>query len=188
MTAINRRLAAFVAASALAGAGVGAVAGAATPASGDDAVRAKALTSAPATDWADTTYPVAQARPSWPSVPPAPRCRPAARSSGVRWELGEGVIAESEIDGVIAYNAACQWLRAWRDGRDAATAARSAAQRAGLARLPGHGLRRVPRPRGRARRRRAAAARRSPAMLRDCDAAHPAKSPTPSAIGLPPST
>ena len=36
---------------------------------------------------------------------------------GIRWELA-GTITHAEIDGVLQYNAACQWLRAWRDGRE----------------------------------------------------------------------
>ena len=35
--------------------------------------------------------------------------------------------SESDIEGVLEYNAACQWLRAWRDGRDAALALQRAA-------------------------------------------------------------
>jgi hypothetical protein len=37
---------------------------------------------------------------------------------GIRWEVAGGVLARSDIDGVLHYNAACQWLRAWRDGRE----------------------------------------------------------------------
>jgi hypothetical protein len=44
--------------------------------------------------------------------------------AGVRWELAGGDIAESTMDGVLEYNSACQWLRAWRDGRDGALAVR----------------------------------------------------------------
>jgi hypothetical protein len=36
---------------------------------------------------------------------------------GIRWELA-GAITRADIDGVLQYNAACQWLRAWRDGRE----------------------------------------------------------------------
>jgi hypothetical protein len=43
--------------------------------------------------------------------------------SGVRWEEAGGVFSRAEIAGVLQYNAACQWLRAWRDGREKATAA-----------------------------------------------------------------
>jgi hypothetical protein len=41
--------------------------------------------------------------------------------SGVRWEEAGGVIARGEIAAVLQYNASCQWLRAWRDGRETAT-------------------------------------------------------------------
>ena len=33
-------------------------------------------------------------------------------------------MGESDIDGTLSYNAFCQWLRAWRDGREAALAPR----------------------------------------------------------------
>lgn len=42
--------------------------------------------------------------------------------NGVRWELAEGMVSPSEVSAVLEYNAACQWLRALRDGREAAVA------------------------------------------------------------------
>jgi hypothetical protein len=36
--------------------------------------------------------------------------------NGVRWEQG-GPVTAAQMDGVLEYNAMCQWLRAWRDGR-----------------------------------------------------------------------
>jgi len=41
--------------------------------------------------------------------------------SGVRWEQA-GELSRAQITAVLHYNAACQWLRAWRDGRAPVTA------------------------------------------------------------------
>ncbi|MEA2493605.1 MAG: hypothetical protein QOJ29_1516, partial [Thermoleophilaceae bacterium] len=43
--------------------------------------------------------------------------------NGIRWELAGGVVSRTEIQGVVEYNAACQWYRAFRDGRQADDAA-----------------------------------------------------------------
>src|SRR4051812_32970263 len=40
---------------------------------------------------------------------------------GVRWEEADGVFSRNEIAAVLQYNASCQWLRAWRDGREQGT-------------------------------------------------------------------
>jgi hypothetical protein len=42
--------------------------------------------------------------------------------NGVRWEQG-GPVTAAQMDGVLEYNAMCQWLRAWRDGRARTVAA-----------------------------------------------------------------
>jgi hypothetical protein len=44
--------------------------------------------------------------------------------NGIRWELAGKELPSATIDGVLQYNAACQWLRTWRDGRARALAAR----------------------------------------------------------------
>jgi hypothetical protein len=36
--------------------------------------------------------------------------------NGIRWELADGEIPAATMDFVLQYNAACQWLRAWRRG------------------------------------------------------------------------
>jgi hypothetical protein len=41
---------------------------------------------------------------------------------GIRWEQAGGTFSRREIAAMLQYNAACQWLRAWRDGREAAVA------------------------------------------------------------------
>jgi hypothetical protein len=43
--------------------------------------------------------------------------------SGIRWETLGGTVSTGEIESMLEYNAACQWLRARRDGRDAKAAA-----------------------------------------------------------------
>jgi len=36
--------------------------------------------------------------------------------NGIRWELVDGDIPAVQVDLILQYNAACQWLRAWRRG------------------------------------------------------------------------
>lgn len=38
--------------------------------------------------------------------------------NGIRWEEVEGVLTEADLVHVLEFNAACQWLRASRDGRE----------------------------------------------------------------------
>lgn len=42
--------------------------------------------------------------------------------NGVRWTAVEGTLFAADIHFVLEFNAACQWLRAFRDGRDKAVA------------------------------------------------------------------
>jgi hypothetical protein len=84
---------------------------------------ARALVFAPASG-ASPAYPAAAARGA-ADIRGAEIPLPAGGTfNGVRWELAGGDVAASTIDGVLAYNAACQWLRAWRDARDGALAIR----------------------------------------------------------------
>jgi hypothetical protein len=39
---------------------------------------------------------------------------PGGNFNGIRWELVSGALPAATIDGVLEYNAACQWLRSWR--------------------------------------------------------------------------
>jgi hypothetical protein len=43
---------------------------------------------------------------------------------GIRWEEAGGGFTKDEIALVLQYNATCQWLRAWRDGRNTPASAR----------------------------------------------------------------
>jgi len=36
--------------------------------------------------------------------------------NGIRWELLQGDVPAAQMDFILQYNAACQWLRAWRRG------------------------------------------------------------------------
>lgn len=44
--------------------------------------------------------------------------------NGIQWAELEGTITAAQIQGVVEYNAACQWYRALRDGRQVADARR----------------------------------------------------------------
>jgi hypothetical protein len=186
MTGHHGRLAAMLAAGAVAGTLLGAVAGSAAPPSGDDAARAAALASAPRAGWGGATHPVAQARHVASELAGGIPLPAGGTLNGVRWELGSGRLAESDIEGVISYNAACQWLRAWRDGRDAATAL------AVLEQAP-----EWPALRGTesgafvaavAAEASAGGGETAGAMLRDCDASHAREVVYAKSIGLRPSS
>lgn len=44
--------------------------------------------------------------------------------NGIQWEAAGGQFGAAEIQATIEYNAACQWIRALADGREAVTAQR----------------------------------------------------------------
>ncbi len=121
MTKFHWRVPAALAASALAGVAIAAAAGSAAPTRpGDAGAAAEALAAAPAVTGA--TVAAGQAR-----AAAADRARtvplPAGGTfSGIQWEVGGGVWEPGAVEGVLEYNAACQWLRAWRDGREGALA------------------------------------------------------------------
>lgn len=48
----------------------------------------------------------------------------AGNFNGIRWETSGGALTANQIDAVLEYNAACQWLRALRDQRDVGVARR----------------------------------------------------------------
>jgi hypothetical protein len=104
--------------SALAGAAIAAVAAPPAPTGSDGA--AKALVSAGLPGGANVNPAGARARAGEAGVP-----LPAGGTfNGIQFENGGEQITPRELQGVLEYNAACQWLRAWRDGRDAARALR----------------------------------------------------------------
>jgi hypothetical protein len=90
--------------------------------------------------------------------------------NGVRWEQAGGEFRPTEIATVLQYNAVCQWLRAWRDGRQVDVARQVIADAAGWPNLqaaePGGRIQQlsddVTRGEGEVLK----------ATLADCDAAH----------------
>lgn len=104
---------------------------------------------------------------------------------GVRWEQAGGDFTVAQIGLVLQHNAACQWLRAWRDGRQTPTSARV------LADVPswpawrgsetGELMAQV------AADVRAGGGRAADAMLADCDAAHERETAYATQHGLTPS-
>ncbi len=124
MTASHRRLLAALTISAVAGVGLGAaVASPPSRQTADRLGRAEALITAPVVNGLGQVYSARAARKA-ANLRAAGVPLPAGGTfSGVRWEQADGV-SQHEIDLVLQYNGVCQWLRAWRDGRDAATAAR----------------------------------------------------------------
>src|SRR4051794_41880994 len=116
MTRWNWRVPAALLASALAG--VGLAAAAASPARpGDAHSDAQALMAAPAQPPTHDAL-----------APEAARARALERAgaiplpaggtlNGINWSVDGGAWESSTIEGMVEYNAACQWLRAWRDGR-----------------------------------------------------------------------
>lgn len=78
-----------------------------------------------------TTAPVVEYDRAQPSYPAGAAARAAATEAalrvplprggnlnGIQWERAQGTLAASEAEGVVEYNAFCQWLRAARDNRD----------------------------------------------------------------------
>ena len=164
---------------------LGAVAAAACP-PGDDGPRAAALASAPADAPGGSIDPAAHGagdRGRRAAGVPLPA---GGTFDGVRWELGGGVSRESEIDGVIAVQrglpVAAGVARRPRRAHRPAGAAPCAGGPPCAARNRASSLARWP------PRRPAAAARRPPAMLADCDASHAREVVYAERIGLTPST
>lgn len=103
--------------------------------------------------------------------------------NGIRWELADGEIPAETIDFVLQYNAACQWLRAWRRGSGSAVgmlrraASWSAFRVGGEVRLAGIT---AEASRG--------GGKKVTAMLADCQATHTREVAYARRLGLTPST
>jgi hypothetical protein len=100
--------------------------------------------------------------------------------NGIRWELAAADIPVAQMDLVVQYNAACQWLRAWRRG--SGTALGVFRRAASWTALRGSSIAGV-----------AAEASRGggkdvTAMLADCDASHTREVAYARRLGLTPST
>jgi hypothetical protein len=125
MTKGNRRLLAALTVSAVAGVGLGAaIASPPSPAIQDKLSRAEALAVRPALNGAGPVYTAGSVRAAAKLRAAGVPLPAGGTFNGVRWEQAGGPVTQHDIDLVLQYNAVCQWLRAWRDGRDAATAAR----------------------------------------------------------------
>ncbi len=57
--------------------------------------------------------------------------------NGIQWGVDDGTWAQTGAEGMLEYNSACQWLRAWRDGRDADLALKVLSTAAGWPALRG---------------------------------------------------
>jgi hypothetical protein len=105
--------------------------------------------------------------------------------NGVRWEQG-GAVSAAQMDGVLEYNAMCQWLRAWRDRREPVLATHVLQTVPGWPALRGSEaaatLTRV------AAQVRRGDGRLAGDVLRDCDASHRREVAYAKELGLPPSS
>lgn len=117
---IRSRLAPSVVLLAAAGVALVTVASAQGPSSSLSAqAKSRALTAAPVVTAPGPAYRADQARTvadTLASLIPLPA---GGNANGIRWEQIDGTVGDLEIQHVLQYNAACQWWRALRDGRDA---------------------------------------------------------------------
>jgi hypothetical protein len=90
----------------------------------DKTARAGVLAAAPVTDRRGPVYTAATARAAARLKAASVPLPAGGTFDGIRWELGGDGVGTGDIEATLQYNAACQWLRAWRDGRDAALAVR----------------------------------------------------------------
>ena len=123
MSTFNRRLAATIAGTAaITAVAAGGFATAQNRAVSPKTGQARALVSARVVDRSGPVFAAATARVAATGRAAGVPLPLGGTFDGVRWELGGDGVAQSDIDGVLQYNAACQWLRAWRDGREGALA------------------------------------------------------------------
>jgi hypothetical protein len=104
---------------------------------------------------------------------------------GVRWEDAGGVFSRSEIAAILQYNASCQWLRAWRDGREKAASEQVLAD---VPAWPAWRFAEAAAVLGKvAADVRAGGGETASAVLADCDASHEREAAYAAARGLTPS-
>jgi hypothetical protein len=157
----------------------------AAPAPPAAAVQAEALANAPAPGAASGRFDAASARRQAALRGLGIPLPAGGTFNGVRWEQG-GDVTAAQMDGVLEYNAMCQWLRAWRDRREPLLAAHVLQTVPGWPALRGTEaattLTRV------AAQVRGARGRLAGAVLRDCDASHRREVAYAKELGLPPSS
>jgi len=103
--------------------------------------------------------------------------------NGIRWELADGDIPAAQMDFVLRYNAACQWLRAWRRG--SATALGVFRRAASWSAFRGDGAARLA---GVAAEASRGGGKDVTAMLAECTASHRREVAYARRLGLAPST
>jgi hypothetical protein len=99
--------------------------GAAQPRPGDPALeRSAQLAAAPGLGSGGAAIPAERARAAAAGIARSIPLPDGGTFDGVRWEEAGGVFTADDIALVLQYNATCQWLRAWRDGRNTSASAR----------------------------------------------------------------
>jgi hypothetical protein len=148
------------------------------------ALQAEALAGAPARGGANPRFDGASARPRAALRGLGIPLPAGGTFNGVRWEQG-GDVTAAQMDGVLEYNAMCQWLRAWRDRREPLLAAQVLQTVPGWPALRGtEAATTLTRVAAQVRR-----GQRPPAgVLRDCDASHRREVAYAKELGLPPSS
>jgi hypothetical protein len=103
--------------------------------------------------------------------------------NGIRWELADSDIPAGQMDFVLQYNAACQWLRAWKRG--SASALGTFRRAASWSAFRGDGASRLA---GVAAEASRGGGRDVTEMLADCSASHRREVTYARELGLTPST
>ena len=187
MTRFTWRVPAALAASAVAGVAIAAAAGSAAPARpGDAQAGAQALAAEPAPQGSGEELSGPDARRFTVQRGPAVPLPSGGNFNGIQWGVDDGTWAQTGAEGMLEYNSACQWLRAWRDGRDADLALKVLSTAAGWPALRGSDsgqlLTRV------AAEARSGGGRTTTLMLADCDQSHAREVVTAARLGLTPSS
>jgi hypothetical protein len=191
----RKLIAGALAAAGLAAGASGGSAATPTGTAAEAVAQAQALVSAPSPD-PSLAYAAARARTAANARGAAIPLPAGGTFNGVRWEEAGGDVVAGTIDGVLAYNATCQWLRAWRQAKPVTSEARPSRYAALAIRV----LREVPSwtvfrgtESGAVLAQVAADVSQgggptAAAVLADCDAAHAREVAYATRIGLAPST